>query len=75
MISSTLTKFVGLSTAEFWKAVAADKFAARERVRRGADAGHGVEAFHASLSLMGIDATKSERPRLVAVNGVRLAGR
>ena len=65
----------GQSTAAFWSAVAADKAEFRERVDRAAELGQGVREFHESLSLLGIDATRRERPKLVAINGVRLAKR
>lgn len=63
------------STATFWSAVAADKTEFRARIEYAAKSGQGVRAFHESLSLLGIDANQRERPRLVAVNGVRLANR
>lgn len=63
------------STAAFWSAVAADKAEFRARVAEAAKAGEGRRAFRENLSLLGIDQNRSERPRLVAVNGVRLAKR
>lgn len=65
----------GQSTAAFWSAVAADKAEFRACVVRAAESGQGVRAFHESLSLLGIDARRRERPKLVAINGVRLAKR
>ena len=65
----------GQSTAAFWSAVAADKADFRARVAHAAESGHAVHAFHESLSLLGIDANRRERPKLVAINGVRLAKR
>ena len=69
------TRLVRLPPDEFWKAVEADKLEFRQRVNLAAAEGRGVEEFYASLSLMGIDVTKPERPRLVSINGVRLARR
>lgn len=65
----------GQSTAAFWSAVAADKAEFRSRVTRAAETGDGAQAFHESLSLLGIDANRIQRPKLVAINGVRLAKR
>lgn len=65
----------GQTSADFWSAVAADKAEFRARVESAAEAGQAVDAFHENLSLLGIDANRRERPRLVAVNGVRLAKR
>ena len=75
MTSSDTHSQDGQSTAAFWSAVAADKAEFRARVVRAAESGQGVRAFHESLSLLGIDATRRERPKLVAINGVRLAKR
>ena len=65
----------GQSAADFWSAVAADKAEFRARVEHAAKSGQGRRAFHECLSLMGIDANGRTRPRLVAINGVRLAKR
>jgi hypothetical protein len=75
MKDSPLDPYIRLTPEEFWKAVEADKLECRLRVNRAAAEGRGVEEFHASLSLMGIDVTKPERPRLVSINGVRMARR
>ena len=75
MKDSRLAPYMRLTPDEFWKVMEADKLECRLRVNRAAAEGKGVEAFHASLSLMGIDATKPERPRLVSIGGVRMARR
>jgi hypothetical protein len=63
------------STAAFWSAVVADKNEFRARVTCAAESRQGVRAYHESLSLLGIDANRGERPKLIAINGVRLAKR
>jgi hypothetical protein len=75
MSSSGTQNHDGQSTAAFWSAVAADKAEFRARVGQAAEAGQGLREFHESLSLLGIDANRRERPKLVAINGVRLAKR
>lgn len=44
----------------------------RARVEQLAAAGQSRQALRENLALLGVDTTKSERPRLVSVGGVRL---
>ncbi|MCX6954896.1 MAG: hypothetical protein NTV51_22285 [Verrucomicrobia bacterium] len=47
----------------------------RARVAHLADSGQGQVALQENLSLLGIDPTKSERPRLVTIGGVRFSAK
>jgi hypothetical protein len=44
----------------------------RARMDELAATGKGHEALRENLALLGIDATKAERPRLASIGGVRL---
>ena len=61
----------GRSTADFWSAVQADKAEFRSRVARAAESGEDARAFHESVSLLGIDANRRERHKLLAISGAR----
>ena len=69
------TAYIRFSAEQVRKNFEAHKLECRLRVNRAAAEGRGVEEFHASLSIMGIDLTKPERPRLVSISGVRMARR
>jgi len=69
------TAYIRFSAEQVRKNFEAAKLECRLRVNRAAAEGRGVEEFHASLSLMGIDTSKPERPRLVTIGGVRMTGR
>lgn len=69
------TAYIRFSAEQVRNNFEADKLECRLRVNRAAAEGRGVEEFHASLSIMGIDVTKPGRPRLVSIGGVRMTGR
>lgn len=60
-------------TEEFWEDVNRTAAAMRGRVENLANAGLGRALLRENAALMGIDLSKPERPKLVAIAGVRLS--
>ncbi len=65
----------GDAKAGFWSAVSAEKAAFRQKVAGAVTTEESQAVLRENLALLGIDTARSERPRLVAINRVRLGRR